>query len=163
MKFANYQNHSIIQNTKLYHKYFNNFGGLLDFGWWPGLRLGNWRLYEEALEQHIDATDYDYDILAGISGKISIPVNVNSCHKNHKNRTLMEFNEDISHKIPLYIWNYLKSTTGENVSDIVVIGVNTPFYDVSITHLFHGGKPIINHSHLFISAALFGKGSNILH
>ncbi|XP_075152615.1 uncharacterized protein LOC142226461 isoform X2 [Haematobia irritans] len=127
IQFANYENHSIIQNPDLYRDSYYTFGGLLTFAWWPTLRLGNWRLYEQALAKHIEETATAYDVLAGISGTVSVPIYTDNCAKN---RTLVELVDKKNRKIPLYVWHYLKSTkVNSTFNNFVVIGINSPFYD----------------------------------
>lgn len=106
---------------------FQQFVQLLRIDWWPGLQLGNWQFYEEALTKHIEEDEPEYNILAGISKVVAAPVRKERCSKN---LTMTELVDNANNGMPLYIWNYLKSTKNES-DQVVVIGVNTPFYDVS--------------------------------
>ncbi|TMW39163.1 hypothetical protein DOY81_015757, partial [Sarcophaga bullata] len=38
-----------------------------------------------------------------------------------------DFSDNVNRKIPFYVWNYLRAT--DNSAEIVVIGVNSPFYE----------------------------------
>lgn len=96
--------------------------------WWPNLRSGNWRLYEQALREHIDTNGVVYDILAGVSGSITVPHYGNVSHANYTMIDVTYWNDQ---KIPLFVWHYLKSPK-ENGRDFIVIGVNSAFSDVSI-------------------------------
>ncbi|XP_073822298.1 uncharacterized protein [Musca autumnalis] len=125
MKFSKYENHSLIQNPNLYRNSYDKFGGLLEFDWWPNLRSGNWRLYEKALWEHIESNNEVYDVLAGVSQSVAVPIYENACRENY---TMVDVIYRDSQKIPLYVWQYLKSNT-KNDSDLVVIGINSAFND----------------------------------
>ncbi|XP_073822300.1 uncharacterized protein isoform X2 [Musca autumnalis] len=126
MEFSKYENHSLIQDPNLYRSAYDKFGGLLEFDWWPSLRSGNWRLYEKALWEHIETDKEVYDVLAGVSDSVAVPIYENACSENY---TMVDvfYNRD-NKKIPLYVWQYLKSNT-KNESDVVVIGINSAFSD----------------------------------
>uniref|UniRef100_A0A1I8PVK8 DNA/RNA non-specific endonuclease domain-containing protein n=1 Tax=Stomoxys calcitrans TaxID=35570 RepID=A0A1I8PVK8_STOCA len=128
LKFASYEHHSLIQNIKIAHEAFDKFSLLLNIPWWTGLRLGNWHRYEVALEKHIEAGPHTYDILTGISNTISMPIS-NSC-KVEQELQMVELKDQKNHTVPLYVWQYLKSTGNvTDLDEILVIGVNTPFQD----------------------------------
>lgn len=132
IKFAHYGISDLVQNSL--SQDFNRLkkmGGLLEINWWNGLRLGNWHFYEEALSQHIELHNLEYDILAGISGTVAIPVYREECDEN---RSWMKLLDNMDHSIPLYIWHYLKSSGNQTNSEVVIIGVNTPFYEVSFNN-----------------------------
>ena len=92
-----------------------------------------------ALENYIENTNHSYDILAGVSDVVKVPI-LKSCATNF---SLVDFNDNLNRKIPFYIWNYLRAT--DNSSEIVIIGVNSPYYEVSINtylFLFYNGESI---------------------
>ncbi|XP_013099270.2 uncharacterized protein LOC106081671 [Stomoxys calcitrans] len=127
LQFASYQHHSLIQNIKMRHEAFDKLGGLLNIPWWTGLRLGNWHRYEMALETHIESGPHTYDILTGILNTISVPIPNNSCQEELK---MVELKDQKNRTIPLYVWQYLKSTGNiTDLDEIMIIGVNTPFQD----------------------------------
>ncbi|XP_005175943.1 uncharacterized protein LOC101893733 [Musca domestica] len=126
MKFSQYENHSIIQDPNLYNKSYDKFGGFIELDWWPSLRTGNWRLYEKALREHIEADKEIYDVLAGVSNSIAVPSYENVCRENY---TMIDVIYRDNQKIPLYVWHYLKSLKEANGTDVVVIGVNSAFSD----------------------------------
>lgn len=127
IQFANYHNHSIIQNPKLFDDTYKQFAGLLEFVWWTGLRLGNWRHYEEALSSHLELDASAYDVLSGVSDHVSAPIyKKDSCQQN---RTMVELVDRTKRRIPLYVWQYLKSTKNDS-DNLVVIGINSPFPEV---------------------------------
>lgn len=128
MKFSQYENHSIIQDPNLYNKSYDKFGGFIELDWWPSLRTGNWRLYEKALREHIEADKEIYDVLAGVSNSIAVPSYENVCRENY---TMIDVIYRDNQKIPLYVWHYLKSLKEANGTNVVVIGVNSAFSDVS--------------------------------
>lgn len=80
------------------------------------------------MREHIGAEGEFYDILAGVSGSITVPHYENASHENYAIIDVTYWNNQ---KIPLYVWHYLKSLR-ENGRDFVVIGVNSAFSDVSI-------------------------------
>lgn len=127
MQFSQYENHSLIQDPILYRKSYGKLGGLLELDWWPNLRLGNWRLYERALREHIEADKAIYDILAGTSHIVGVPSFEGACGENY---TMVSVQYSDNKYIPMYVWQYLKSVKG-NGTDVVVIGVNSAFVDVS--------------------------------
>uniref|UniRef100_A0A1I8NK60 DNA/RNA non-specific endonuclease domain-containing protein n=1 Tax=Musca domestica TaxID=7370 RepID=A0A1I8NK60_MUSDO len=126
MQFYQYENHSLIQDDILYRQFYDKFGGLLELDWWPNFRAGNWLLYEQALREHIEADGATYDIMAGASGTVAVPSHENASRR--ENYAMLNVIYGENQQIPLYVWHYLKSQN-ENGSDVVVIGVNSPFGD----------------------------------
>ena len=124
MQYLQYNLSSILQNPPLNAQY--NVDSLLDIIWWPRLRHGNWRRYQLALEKYIRNANHSYDILAGVSDVVKVPI-LESCATNF---SLVDFSDNLNRKIPFYIWNYLRAT--DNSSEIVIIGINSPFSEVSI-------------------------------
>lgn len=126
MEFARYQTASLMQNDVVLQAVNITLGGLVDTTWWTSLRLGNWKLFEEALSNHIEADGVEYEILSGVSGIASAPIYRRNCDSN---RSFVEIVDRGNRKIPLYIWNYLKASH-HNSEDLVIIGINSPFYEV---------------------------------
>ncbi|XP_013099243.2 uncharacterized protein LOC106081661 [Stomoxys calcitrans] len=126
LKFANFEMGAIMPNLMFNHNEGHiELGSMIDIPWWSALRLGNWQFYTEALKEHVEKTSNEYEILAGVSGTISVPIYKESCHEN---RNWVEIVDDEGNKIPLYIWNYLKNPKND-VEDYVIIGVNSPFFE----------------------------------
>ncbi|XP_065356791.1 uncharacterized protein LOC135951135 [Calliphora vicina] len=124
MKYAQYNFSSAIQNSILYDDFNNQLGSILDLAWWPPLRLGNWKRYETALAKQVENQNQVYDILAGVSAVAMAPI-IKTCDTYY---TLKELIDNRNHKIPMYIWNYLRSTSNSS-DEIVVIGFNSPFFE----------------------------------
>lgn len=115
----------MVQHSKLYSSFNDQFKSLLDFILWPNLRLYNWNNYQMALEAHVERDNQIYDILAGISGAIKVPY-LEDCQRNY---SMKELYDDQNRKIPMYVWNYLQARN-DSTKDIVIIGFNSPFYEV---------------------------------
>lgn len=120
-----YKSGSIIQNSLLVNEFRDELGSLLDLAWWPNLRLGNWERYETALATRVKHQHQSYDILAGVSGTAAVPL-FEGCQNNS---TLKRIVDKRNSRVPLFVWNYLHSTTN-STEKIVVIGVNSPFLEV---------------------------------
>ncbi|KAI8124981.1 hypothetical protein CVS40_4699 [Lucilia cuprina] len=130
--YTNYGYSSIIQMPKLNSTFNQQFSSLLEFLWWPNLRLNNWRRYEAALEKHVEGDKQAYDIVAGISGVMEAPSTEN-CQTNY---TMEEVIIKTDSTIPLYVWNYLQASDN-STNEIVIIGLNSPFNE------FYAEKDII--------------------
>ncbi|KAM7351082.1 uncharacterized protein ACRADG_004067 [Cochliomyia hominivorax] len=120
----NYDFNSIIQHSKLDSIFNEHYSFLLEFLWWPNLRLHNWRNYIKALESHVESDHQTYDILAGVSGVVEIP-QLEECHGNFN---MKQLNIDEHKNIPIYVWNYLQDRE-KRKDDIVIIGINSPFQE----------------------------------
>ncbi|XP_011294325.1 uncharacterized protein LOC105262102 [Musca domestica] len=125
LQFAQYDNQAIIQDPNLFTNPHNPIGGLLEFHWWPNLHSGNWHRYEKALKEHIETDKEIYEILEGVSGAVAVPFYGNGSGGNY---SMVEVTYWHDRKIPLYIWQYLKSKK-DNGKDVVVIAVNSAFTD----------------------------------
>ncbi|KAM7353422.1 uncharacterized protein ACRADG_005493 isoform 2-T2 [Cochliomyia hominivorax] len=132
INFAQYNYSSIIQNSILFNEFNHELGSFLDLAWWPNLRLGNWQRYERALTAHIQKEHQAYDVVAGISSVARAPV-MATCENNF---TLIELKDNKNREIPMYVWNYLRSTINSS-DEIVIIGFNSPFYE------FYSKKDIV--------------------
>ncbi|XP_065356897.1 uncharacterized protein LOC135951218 [Calliphora vicina] len=121
---SNYKYSSVMQHPNLYTSFNLQFSSLLEFVWWPNLRIYNWKSYETALEQHVESENQAYDILAGVSGAIKTPI-IDKCQTNY---TLKEVIYGTEQKIPLYVWNYLQARDNSS-NGIVIIGFNSPFQE----------------------------------
>ncbi|XP_037819529.1 uncharacterized protein LOC119608962 [Lucilia sericata] len=124
IKYSQYNYSSIIQNSLLYNEFNHELGSILDLAWWPNLRLGNWKRYENALTKQVEEQQQAYDILSGVSGVATAPI-LKACESNF---TLKELIDNRNRIIPMYVWNYLRSTSNSS-DEIVIIGFNSPFYE----------------------------------
>ncbi|XP_073826275.1 uncharacterized protein [Musca autumnalis] len=134
INFAKYERKSLIQNDNFYKSLDGQFAGFFEITWWPVLRLGNWLLYERALNQHLQETHINYEVFSGVSGSVSAPIYESICHKN---RSMVEVIDNEKRTIPLYIWQYLNPINTDNQSAVVIIGINSPFYE------FHNENELI--------------------
>ncbi|XP_065356081.1 uncharacterized protein LOC135950470 [Calliphora vicina] len=121
---STYGHDSVIMHSKLYSSLNLHLLPLIESVWWPNLHLYNWKNYVTALEQHVETENQTYDILAGVSGAIKVPI-IEDCQTNY---TLKEVTYEEVRKIPLYVWNYLQARDNSS-NGLVIIGINSPFHD----------------------------------
>ncbi|XP_075152614.1 uncharacterized protein LOC142226460 [Haematobia irritans] len=128
MQLSNYQHHSLIQDQIHRKATYDKLDELLSIPWWANLRLNNWRRYEEAFENYVISEGNRYDVFSGISGNVSYPNKKLSCNETIYMEQVID---DVGHKIPLYIWQYVKnlSKSNDTLLDVVVIGINSPFQE----------------------------------
>lgn len=100
------------------------FSSLLNVTWWPSLRLGNWKKYQDALEKH--TTKAAYNVICGVDGKLEVPLS-NDCDNTTEMKVLLDHYE---RHIPAYVWNYLKPLQN-TTKEVVIIAFNSPFYEVN--------------------------------
>ncbi|KAI8124773.1 hypothetical protein FF38_09494 [Lucilia cuprina] len=124
INYSKYNYGSIVHNSILNDELNHELGSILDLAWWPNLRLGNWKRYENALTKHVERQQQAYDILSGVSGVATVPI-IKTCESNF---TLKELIDNRNRIIPMYVWNYLRSTSNSS-DEIVIIGFNSPFYE----------------------------------
>ncbi|XP_065356082.1 uncharacterized protein LOC135950471 [Calliphora vicina] len=122
---SKYEHDLVIMHSKLYSSLNLHLLPLIESVWWPNLRLHNWKNYVTALEQHVESENQTYDILAGVSGAIKVPI-IEDCQTNY---TLKEVSYEMERKIPLYVWNYIQARDNSS-NGIVIIGINSPFQEL---------------------------------
>ncbi|XP_037883165.1 uncharacterized protein LOC119633617 [Glossina fuscipes] len=119
--FGNFHYAPLIENDKL-KTTLDEFSSLLNITWWPNLRLGNWKKYQNALEKH--TTKVAYNVISGVEGKLEVPFS-NDCDNTTEMKALLDYYE---RHIPAYVWNYLHPL--QNTSkEVVIIAFNSPFYE----------------------------------
>uniref|UniRef100_A0A1A9VW10 DNA/RNA non-specific endonuclease domain-containing protein n=1 Tax=Glossina austeni TaxID=7395 RepID=A0A1A9VW10_GLOAU len=119
--FGNFHYAPLIENNKI-KTVIEEFGSLLNVTWWPSLRLGNWKKYQNALEKH--TTKAAYNVISGVEGKLEVPLS-NDCDNTTEMKVLVD---KYDRYIPAYIWNYLEPL--QNISkEVVIIAFNSPFYE----------------------------------
>lgn len=104
--------------------YVDDFRSVNMIPWWRSLKFGNWKLLEEAID--MVSRNETYDVFAGTSDIVIYPSN-DKCMSTD----LLTFKVDsYIRNVPKYIWNYVKKR--EEADDgIVIIGINSPFFDSS--------------------------------
>ncbi|XP_037903654.1 uncharacterized protein LOC119647001 [Hermetia illucens] len=103
--------------------YSKDFSNSSMIAWWKNLRLGNWKLIEETIANI--ATDKFYDVYAGTSGVVTYPLSGNCMVQEE-----LTFKEDqFVRQVPLYVWNYVKQRDNDTDPGVVIIGVNSPFFE----------------------------------
>lgn len=74
LNLANYEVSLIVQDESM-TQYLKDFKSMFNIIWWRNLRLGNWKLFMKALENH--AQNSSYELYTGISGVAQYPTNDN--------------------------------------------------------------------------------------
>lgn len=72
LNLANYEVSLIVQDESMTH-YLKDFKSMFNIIWWRNLRLGNWKLFMKALENHAHGSSYE--LYTGISGVAQYPTN----------------------------------------------------------------------------------------
>ncbi|XP_065356078.1 uncharacterized protein LOC135950466 [Calliphora vicina] len=119
VSFADLEVSSIVQGHS-YAKYFKEYNDFLNIIWWRNLRLGNWKLFINTLENY--AGKNSFQIFTGTSHMLELPLNLT--HKQSKKLELKIDSKNLT--IPAYIWSYVKSIDGRN-QDFIIVGYNSPF------------------------------------
>ncbi|KAL9873178.1 uncharacterized protein ACN2A1_014303 [Glossina fuscipes fuscipes] len=92
--------------------------------WWPYLRLGNWKRYEDKLLEYVEKSGR-VQILSGTFGEVRVPVNETGRYDQF---VMSVLEDDSGRTIPEYIWNDLKWNQ-EGEKHVVIFGFNSPFYE----------------------------------
>ncbi|CAD7079926.1 unnamed protein product [Hermetia illucens] len=103
--------------------YTDDFINTNTIAWWKPLKFGNWELVQEAIDQV--SMSSSYDIFAGTSGAVMYPLN-NRCSLSDK---LTYRVDQYLRDVPLYVWNYVKSRDDKTDKGVIIIGVNSPFFE----------------------------------
>ncbi|XP_065357671.1 uncharacterized protein LOC135951864 [Calliphora vicina] len=115
---AAYEMSPIVQGAS-YEHYFKEYLSILNTIWWRNLRLGNWKLFMNTLENY--AYNNSFQLYTGTSGVVTIPSN------NIGDYNKLEIkNGYLNETIPAYIWTYLTSTDSQN-EDFIIVGYNSPY------------------------------------
>ncbi|CAD7079925.1 unnamed protein product [Hermetia illucens] len=110
--------------------YTKDFINTNTIAWWKPLKFGNWKSVEEAIAQ-VSASS-SFDVFAGTSGVVMYPLD-KRCSFTEK---LTYRADQYQRNVPLYVWNYVKSRDDKTDKGVIIIGVNSPFFE-------SGNKPDI--------------------
>ncbi|KAI8124984.1 hypothetical protein FF38_09491 [Lucilia cuprina] len=118
LNLANYEISPIVQGVS-YEYYFNEYVNMLNTIWWRNLRLGNWKLFMNTLENY--AYNNSFQLYTGTSGEVRFP------RKNLLDYDLLKIkNGYLNTTVPSYIWTYLTSTDNQN-EDFIIVAYNSPY------------------------------------
>ncbi|KAM7352464.1 uncharacterized protein ACRADG_004968 [Cochliomyia hominivorax] len=118
LNLANYELSSIVQGNS-YKKYFNEYINILNTIWWRNLRLGNWKLFMDTLENY--AHNNSFQLYSGTSGIVQVPTFKKDVYE------ILEIKNGYQNiTVPAYIWTYLTSTDKQN-QDLIIVGYNSPY------------------------------------
>ncbi|KAI8124985.1 hypothetical protein FF38_09493 [Lucilia cuprina] len=119
LSFANYEVSSIVQGHS-YAEYFKEYNVFLNIIWWRNLRLGNWKMFINTLENY--AINNRFEILTGTSGIVELPINLTEKHSKK-----LELEIDMKTiTVPEYIWSYVSSSDIYK-QDFIIVAYNSPY------------------------------------